>query len=317
MPKGDKYIALRRHLENCGLDEITMTFEQIAEIVGGMPKSAYDYTAPWYDGHGGPLAQCWLKAGYTSSAVVRGKQVTFTKQSNVTVKTVEGKNIQSKEITTNRVENESMKNLSVFEDKELLAASLDKTAKEYRLHDPGWYLYRMIINYNGDKITNDFVQLVYVTLCAWNMNSRGAKLSEYDDFEKSIFAHGQTLQQLAKHEIHSLNDNIDLQKRLEELFFSLNLVAPGKPILVTASKMLHFFMPNLIVPIDRKYTLNFFNGNVNVNPNIKNQYQMFLRIQKEFSRFSSAHNLTIYKDERWNLTVPKVMDNMIIGFMKL
>jgi len=56
MPVGDKYIALRRYLENCGQNEITMTFEQIADIVGGMPKSAYDYTAPWYDAHGGPLA---------------------------------------------------------------------------------------------------------------------------------------------------------------------------------------------------------------------------------------------------------------------
>ena len=80
MPKGDTYIALRRHLENCGLDEITLTFEQIAEIVGELPPSAYDYTAPWYDGHGGPLAQCWLNAGYTSSAVVKGKQVTFIKK---------------------------------------------------------------------------------------------------------------------------------------------------------------------------------------------------------------------------------------------
>jgi len=61
----------------------------------------------------------------------------------------------------------------------------------------------------------------------------------------------------------------------------------------------------------------FHNGNGNVNTNIKNQYQMFIKIQKEFSRFSSAHNLAVYKDERWNLTIPKVMDNMIIGFMKL
>jgi len=79
MPKGDTYIELRKYLENCGLDEITMTLEQIAEIVGGLPQSAYDYTAPWYDGHGGPLSQCWLNARYTSSAVIKGKQVTFTK----------------------------------------------------------------------------------------------------------------------------------------------------------------------------------------------------------------------------------------------
>jgi len=80
MLKGDRYIALRQYLENSGLDKITLTFEKIAEIVGGLPKSAYDYSAPWYDRHGGPLSQCWLRAGYTSSSVIRGKQVTFLKK---------------------------------------------------------------------------------------------------------------------------------------------------------------------------------------------------------------------------------------------
>ena len=316
MPVGDKYIALRRYLENCGQNEITMTFEQIDDIVGGMPKSAYDYTAPWYDSHGGPLAQNWLNAGYTSSAVVPGKQVTFTKQNTVPKKRAKYNNEQSGAVTSGRIENDSMKNLCVFDDRELLVASMDKTAKEYRLNDPGWYLYRMIINYNGDKITSDFVQLVYVTLCAWNMNSRAAKLSEYDDFEKSIISYGHILKQLAEHDIHSLSASIEIQNQLEELFFNLNLVAAGKPILVTASKTLHFFMPNLIVPIDRKYTLNFFNGNESVPTKIEKQFQVFIKIQREFSLFSATHDLTAYKDERWNLTIPKVMDNMIIGFMK-
>lgn len=79
MPKGDTYIELKRYLENCGFDKITMTFEQIADIVGELPPSAYDHTAVWYDGHGGPLSQSWLDAGYTSSAVIKGKQVTFSK----------------------------------------------------------------------------------------------------------------------------------------------------------------------------------------------------------------------------------------------
>ena len=79
MPMGDTYIALTRYLKDCGLDEITMTFSQIAEIVGRLPKSAYDYTAPWYDGHGGPLSHAWINAGYSTSGVIRGKQVTFIK----------------------------------------------------------------------------------------------------------------------------------------------------------------------------------------------------------------------------------------------
>lgn len=211
-----------------------------------------------------------------------------------------------------------MNSLSVFDEDGLLSESLEKTTKEYRLYDPGWYLYRMIMRYSDDKFTSDFVQLVYVTLCAWNMNSRGAKLSEYDDFEKSVFSYAELLRDLSEYEIQQLDGNVELREHLKDLFFGISFVEKGKPVLVTASKTLHFFLPKLIVPIDRKYTLQFFNGNMGVPTNdINKQFRMFIDIQNEFSAFSTSHNLEEYIDDRWNLSIPKVMDNMIIGFMKL
>ena len=105
--------------------------------------------------------------------------------------------------------------------------------------------------------------------------------------------------------------------QLKKLFRDLTLVATGKPPLVTFSKALHFFLPDLVVPIDRKYMLNFFNGNVNINQNAENQLRLFCAIQKEFLSFAATHNLSEYIDDRWNLSIPKEMDNMIIGYMKL
>ena len=65
-------------------------------------------------------------------------------------------------------------------------ACLDNVNRVYRPLSPAIYLYNKLITYHGDKFNRDFIELVYVTLDAWNMNSRGAKLLEFGKFENSI-----------------------------------------------------------------------------------------------------------------------------------
>jgi len=66
---------LTEYLKNCGADEISLTFEQVANIVGGLPQCAYDYYAPWYSG--GILGTSALTAGY--KAKLSQQTVTFYK----------------------------------------------------------------------------------------------------------------------------------------------------------------------------------------------------------------------------------------------
>ncbi|MDL2217602.1 hypothetical protein LJC27_02980 [Christensenellaceae bacterium OttesenSCG-928-M15] len=79
MPKGDKYIDLTRYLQTCDLDEIEMSFQQVAEIVGGLPPSAYQYAAYWSDGSQGSFSFGWLNAGYSARAQLDRQIVCFTK----------------------------------------------------------------------------------------------------------------------------------------------------------------------------------------------------------------------------------------------
>lgn len=79
MPKGDKYIDLTRYLHNCGLDEIEMTFQQVADIVGGLPRSAYQYSAYWSDSSQGSFSFGWLNAGYSAKVQLDRQIVHFTK----------------------------------------------------------------------------------------------------------------------------------------------------------------------------------------------------------------------------------------------
>ncbi|MDR2742342.1 MAG: hypothetical protein LBB98_09350 [Treponema sp.] len=41
MPREGKYLSLIKYLEAYCIDDITLSFEQIANIVGGLPSSVY------------------------------------------------------------------------------------------------------------------------------------------------------------------------------------------------------------------------------------------------------------------------------------
>jgi hypothetical protein len=97
--------------------------------------------------------------------------------------------------------------IKIFNKYYLIEKSLAETKKKYRLYDPGWYLYKMVIKYNfSKKFTDDFCELVYVTLSAWNMNSRGAKLEELETFKKSILRQRELFTLLNKESLKSISN---------------------------------------------------------------------------------------------------------------
>ena len=172
------------------------------------------------------------------------------------------------------------------------------------------------MDWNADqKFTKAFIELVYVTLAAWNMNSRGARLSEFATFRSSLLAQKRTIEKLEGSKLRNLK-KVEIQETLKKLFFDLILVDQGRPPLVTFSKTLHFFFPELIGPIDRTYTLNFFYGHTNLPKSLDGQYRRLMEIELEFARFAGNVHLTGYKDRVWNTSVPKIIDNAVIGWMK-
>jgi hypothetical protein len=208
-----------------------------------------------------------------------------------------------------------------IENRGLLRRSLERTRMLYRQRDPGWYLYRQVTSSRQLplRLTDEFIELIYVTLAAWNMNSRGAKLAEWNTFRKSLRRHKAAFSRLARHRIERLSENSlnrILEADIRPLFHSLRLVADSKPRLVTYSKTLHFILPHLIVPIDRKYTLNYFYGNTNVPKSFDGQFRIFADILRECQRFAILVSLRRFRDKRWNTNIPKIIDNMIIGYRK-
>jgi hypothetical protein len=207
----------------------------------------------------------------------------------------------------------------VFKDKTLIKQSLEVTEKQYRPYDPGWYLYNKLLQVKNieDKFTDEFIELVYVTLSAWNMNSRGARLSDFEAFKKSIRKHKSTILTLSKFKITDIKNKEEIFSLLKKVFYEIELVYTDKPRLVTFSKAMHFYLPTLVVPIDRKYTLTFFNGNININKKLDLQWKKFIHIYEQMMDFSEDLKIQEVVNNRWSKNIPKIIDNLIIGYIKL
>lgn len=190
-------------------------------------------------------------------------------------------------------------------------------AIHYKPYTPAQYLYNEILgqghaSHNLDK----FIELVYATLCAWNMNQRQAKLSSYSKFRQSIRQYYSRISALSNIQLQTASDEDfeNVMSELERLFLRLDLVAQNKPRIVTFSKCLHYFLPNLIIPIDRSYTIKYYKGHKGVPATINKQFKLFKEIQLDGRKFSRTISLTPFLDSRRQKTIPKIIDNLIIDF---
>jgi len=226
-----------------------------------------------------------------------------------------------------------LKYQKLISDKDVLEKVIEKTKTDYRPLDPGQYLYNLLLEKRKkiDIFSDEYLELVYTTLIAWNMNGRGAKLNDFNLFKETIRKNKVKINTLKDYKIERLNEKekAEVLKISEELFNNLDLVGMSwtgnkiKSKLVTFSKTLHFLIPNLFVPIDRKYTLDFFYSNKmvptdsNHKRNNEKQIEVFNELFEKFCEIAKVYNLKRYIDNKWNINIPKIIDNSIIGFSKL
>jgi len=71
MPKGDKYLGLKKFLQNANVPRIKLSFEQIEKIIGAtLPQSSSKYAEVWWSNdkwHSQAIS--WLDAGYLTDCV--------------------------------------------------------------------------------------------------------------------------------------------------------------------------------------------------------------------------------------------------------
>lgn len=203
---------------------------------------------------------------------------------------------------------------------------IDKCNEHYRFgHDLSFY--REIIDMhrksNGlDSLLHDkaFYPKVRSTLEKWNMDQRGAKLASLNSLKESILAHRLGLIKLYQYKLHSITEdriNHETKGLLKEVFSGLK-VMESKRRIVGVSKALHFLLPDLVMPIDSRYTMDFFYGYNKYSNDIEVEFgtfmELFMKTKKLVRRLDLTQNDV--NNEGWNTSLPKLIDNAIIGFYK-
>lgn len=78
-----KYDPLKDWLKKQSASHVVLGFDEIARMVGGLPKSAEEHSAWWANERSnGGHSQCraWLDAGYHASADRGSRKVRFARQ---------------------------------------------------------------------------------------------------------------------------------------------------------------------------------------------------------------------------------------------
>ena len=91
-------------------------------------------------------------------------------------------------------------------------------------------------------------------------------------------------------------------------------VSIAKAQIVANSKALHHLLPDLVPPMDREYTFQFFYGRNVLSVDEPTAFaEMFTRMM----RVAVNHRIAIGEllDQSWNTSAAKVVDNAIVGYM--
>lgn len=158
----------------------------------------------------------------------------------------------------------------------------------------------------------DFIKMLWDVLRSWGIGSRGSNLVRFTDFMASF---GESLEDYIELDNMKIDEYIGTEevvvKKIYSLIDSLSIVT-NKTKLVPCSKALHHIFPELIVPMDRRYTQVFFMFN---NQEFQdNQYEVFKQAYKTFIRIARSVKPEQYVGHGWNTSQTKVIDNAIIGY---
>ncbi len=200
---------------------------------------------------------------------------------------------------------------------------------------PSYYFYMKKIiwanrnrNYNSLFETR-FIEYLYAGLTSWGMHrmgskSKGAKMNEFSIFRNCIKKNRKEFAALKKFNIKQFSYNCEFINLINKLYFNLSDIMKSNSKLVGVSKIMHFFLPDLIPPMDRQYTMRFFHMYLPVlkpeshQKDKDKEFNIFKMILKCFALISNENNISFDKliDDKFSPSIPKLIDNAIVAFIK-
>ena len=161
----------------------------------------------------------------------------------------------------------------------------------------------------------DFVMALYDTLGAWGLGSRGSRLRPLTEFGPALQAVSATLEPLESLRIDA--DDLDVERCTKSVWKAIGSigVVRNKTLLVAGCKTLHHLLPDLVPPMDRRYTQHFFGWNDHQFQ--KNQAECFRLAYAALALVARRTNAARYvQTHPWHSSVSKVLDNGLIGLVR-
>ena len=160
--------------------------------------------------------------------------------------------------------------------------------------------------------SDGYLHALYFTLEAWGMNSKGAKMQDYDEFAASIRSYKGGIASLENTRLSQID--AEIAQKLWRIIQGMQL-SQTRSQTVTGAKALHHLLPQLLPPIDREYTQTFFRYN---DARFQyNQEAAFKMMLPYFAQIAQRVDLPSYVGKaRWATSESKLIDNAIIGFCR-
>jgi hypothetical protein len=160
-------------------------------------------------------------------------------------------------------------------------------------------------------------------LVAWQMNSRGASMHEFDVFRSSLLQIWDKTEPLRGKTPDALNESDWAD--LKEVFKTIKCMESGVS-LVGNSKVMAHLLPNLIPPMDGRFTLGFVCGEVGASSlGLDAEWDLLVKLLKEFfhpialnPEFAAKAKLWFQQNGgKWDTSPLKIADNLVMELSKI
>ena len=169
--------------------------------------------------------------------------------------------------------------------------------------------------------SDPFFDSLYATLASWGLHRMGSGNTKLVDLPDLINSFRRVTANLRKLEglriedisLREVNQTVDL---IWQVIWDLR-VGIGNTKIVSGTKALHHLLPDLVPPIDREYTVQFFFKNKNaVQGDAARQREAFRVMYPHFAAISRTciDQIASRLNRGMNTSVTKVIDNAIVGY---
>lgn len=174
----------------------------------------------------------------------------------------------------------------------------------------------------GDLLADElFFEYVYAVLPAWGMHRMGKQAAKVGDFEamvESFRSCEPVIERLWDLHISQVPEAAveDVAEQTWSVLGALR-VSTSATRIVAGSKALHHVLPDLVPPIDRQYTFQFFTGQKAVNSGDERAFLEWFPYLAEIGRRAADQVEDAVSRGGFMATgAAKIVDNAIIGFMQ-